>query len=86
MDDTEVDVVSLTAAIALSNLAFTLTGEISSSDSLRLRETHSYSATEIISSSSLSNLHGDGLLAYIMQRYNAKLSIYQIGEYVTNNY
>ena len=86
MDDTPIDTVSLTAVVVLSNFSFTLTGEISGSGSIRLRKSHSFSATEITSSSSLSNLHGEGLLNHIMQRYNAKLNMYQLGEYVTNNY
>lgn len=64
-------------------ISFILQGEIRRRGVVRLRETHSYVANDVSIPLSIPNMNAQVLLQHIMQSYNAKLRIYQLGEYVT---
>ena len=69
--------------MSIWGISFNLQGQISRSGNVRLRETHSYAASNILIPPSIINMNDQGLLLHIMQNYNAKLRIRQLGEYVT---
>ena len=66
--------------IEISGLSFTLSGELlNGARSIRLRNTHSYSAETVVIPSSVANTDAQGLLSRIMENYNSKLSSSHIG-------
>ena len=76
----QIDVFSLSSAIEISRLSFSLAGyTLNDAGNIHLKETQSYSVETVVIPPSVRNLNALGLLSLIKRNYNSKLRSSHVG-------